>query len=134
MVMTARDQLTAAGVSEDIVSDELFFAGPPTAIDPPPDADEPGTVELTITLDGRSSTTRMRPGTSVLDAAMAVRPELPFSCKGGMCATCKAKVTEGTVTMDKNYALIDTDLEAGYVLTCQSHPTSDRVEVDFDQR
>jgi ring-1,2-phenylacetyl-CoA epoxidase subunit PaaE len=65
---------------------------------------------------------------------MAVRPDLPFSCKGGMCATCKAKITDGEVTMVKNYALIDSDLASGFVLTCQSHPVGDRLAVDFDQR
>lgn len=76
----------------------------------------------------------MRPETSVLDAALSVRNELPYSCKGGMCASCKARVLEGSVEMDKNYALIDEDLAAGYVLTCQSHPTTDALVVDFDQR
>ena len=76
----------------------------------------------------------MRPETAVLDAALAVRPELPFSCKGGMCASCKARVLSGTVEMAKNFALVDEDLAAGYVLTCQAHPTSEQVTVDFDQR
>ena len=134
MVTQAHAALESAGVMPDRVSDELFFAGPAPAAPPPPPKDEPGTVELTVTLDGRSTTTRMRPDTSVLDAAMAVRPDLPFSCKGGMCATCKAKVTDGGVTMVKNHALIDSDLESGFVLTCQSHPVGDRLAVDFDQR
>jgi ring-1,2-phenylacetyl-CoA epoxidase subunit PaaE len=134
MVMTAREELSGAGVPEGAVLDELFFAGPPTDLPPPPPEDEAGTVSLTFTLQGRSTSTRMRPTSSVLDAAMAVRSELPFSCKGGMCATCKARVVEGAVTMDKNYALVDADLAAGYVLTCQSHPTTPSVVVDFDQR
>lgn len=134
MVMMAREELAGAGVPEGAVLDELFFAGPPTDLPPPPPEDEAGTVSLTFTLQGRSTSTRMRPASSVLDAAMAVRSELPFSCKGGMCATCKARVVEGAVTMDKNYALVDADLAAGYVLTCQSHPTTPSVVVDFDQR
>ena len=76
----------------------------------------------------------MRPETSVLDAALAVRNELPYSCKGGMCASCKALVVEGEVVMDKNYSLVDADLEAGFVLTCQSHPTTDHIVIDFDRR
>ena len=134
MVMMAREELAGTGVPEGAVLDELFFAGPPTDLPPPPPEDEAGTVSLTFTLQGRSTSTRMRPASSVLDAAMAVRSELPFSCKGGMCATCKARVVEGAVTMDKNYALVDADLAAGYVLTCQSHPTTPSVVVDFDQR
>jgi len=136
VVTAAREVLEARGVSPDCVHDELFFAGPAdaSALPPAPTEDEAGTVSLTFALDGRSSQVRMRPETSVLDAALGVRPELPFSCKGGMCASCKARVIEGTVEMDKNFALVEADLAAGYVLTCQSHPTSDAVSVDFDQR
>ncbi|HSF86515.1 MAG TPA: 1,2-phenylacetyl-CoA epoxidase subunit PaaE [Acidimicrobiia bacterium] len=135
MVQGAHEALDRAGVAPDAIHDELFFAGPvdPAALPPVPD-DEAGTVELVFTLDGRSSHVRMRPETSVLDAALAVRRELPFSCKGGMCASCKARVLEGEVTMTKNYALVDADLEAGFVLTCQAHPTTDHIVVDFDQR
>jgi ring-1,2-phenylacetyl-CoA epoxidase subunit PaaE len=74
----------------------------------------------------------MDPEMSILDAALRVRSELPFSCKGGMCATCKARLLAGEVRMDKNYALVDSELEAGYVLTCQSHPVGDEVAVDYD--
>ena len=136
-VVTAAQQVLAArGVADDRVHDELFFAGPvdPSSIPPPPADDEAGTVALTFALDGRTSQVRMRPETAVLDAALAVRPELPFSCKGGMCASCKARVLSGTVEMAKNFALVDEDLAAGYVLTCQAHPTSEQVTVDFDQR
>ena len=135
MVRTARRELTAAGVPEAAIADELFFTGPPDPnLAPPPPPDQEGVVELAFTLQGRLTRTTMVPGTTVLDAALAVRSELPFSCKGGMCATCKAHVVEGKVRMDKNYALVEADLEAGYVLTCQSHPLSDRVVIDFDRR
>jgi ring-1,2-phenylacetyl-CoA epoxidase subunit PaaE len=134
MVTEARALLTERGVSEEDILDELFFAGPPAAPPPPPPEDEAGTVQLTVILDGRASEVRMRPETTVLDAAMSVRSELPYSCKGGMCATCKAKVIEGEVRMDKNYALVTTDLQQGFVLTCQSHPMGDRLVVDYDQR
>ncbi|MEX2654030.1 MAG: 1,2-phenylacetyl-CoA epoxidase subunit PaaE [Acidimicrobiia bacterium] len=134
MVIGARELLTRRGVDSDDIRDELFFAGPPTEPPPPPLKDELGTTHLTVILDGRASEVPMRPETLVLDAAMSVRSELPYSCKGGMCATCKAKVVEGTVRMDKNYALVSSDLEQGFVLTCQSHPTSERLVVDYDQR
>ena len=58
--------------------------------------------------------------------------ELPFSCKGGVCATCKAKVVAGEVRMDQNWALVSSEVEAGYVLTCQSHPVTDDVSLDYD--
>ncbi len=133
MVESARSALTELGVSEDAIHDELFFAGPPTAVPPPP-PDEPGTVGLTITVAGRSTSTRMRPATSILDAALSVRSDLPFSCKGGMCASCKAHLVEGEVRMDKNWALVQDDLDRGFILTCQAHPTTESVAVDFDKR
>jgi ring-1,2-phenylacetyl-CoA epoxidase subunit PaaE len=133
MVEAARSTLTALGVQDALIHTELFFAGPPTAVAPPP-PDEPGTVGLTINLAGRSSSTRMRPTTSILDAALGVRPDLPFSCKGGMCASCKAHLVEGEVRMDKNWALVEDDLARGFILTCQAHPTTESVVVDFDTR
>ena len=135
MVMTARDTLAGLGVDDSRIHDELFFAGPldETSLPPEPPPGE-GSVDLTVILDGRAVETRMSPETSILDAALRVRSELPFSCKGGMCATCKGRIEEGEVTMDKNYALVDSEIEAGYVLTCQSHPVSKRVVVRYDHR
>ena len=63
----------------------------------------------------------------------AIRPETPYSCTGGVCGTCRAKVTEGEVTMRRNYALEDDEVAAGYVLTCQSLPVTDAVTIDYDQ-
>jgi ring-1,2-phenylacetyl-CoA epoxidase subunit PaaE len=135
MVQTARAVLSALGVEGSLIHDELFFAGPidAAALPPEPEAGE-GTVTVELVLEGRRSTTRMLPGTSILDAALRVRRELPYSCKGGMCASCKARLVEGEARMDKNYALIDREVEAGFILTCQAHPVSDRVVVDFDRR
>jgi ring-1,2-phenylacetyl-CoA epoxidase subunit PaaE len=135
LVTMARRTLLSLGVAGSAIHDELFFAGPldPAMLPPEPPPGE-GTVELTVILDGRAVVTRMSPETSVLDAALRVRSELPFSCKGGMCATCKGIIEEGKVRMDKNYALIDSEIEVGYVLTCQSHPVTDRVVVRYDHR
>jgi ring-1,2-phenylacetyl-CoA epoxidase subunit PaaE len=135
MVMTARETLVGLGVDPERIHDELFFAGPldATALAPEPPVGEGG-VELTVILDGRAVETRMRPETSILDAALRVRSELPFSCKGGMCATCKGRIEEGEVRMDKNYALVESEVKAGYVLTCQAHPTTERVVVRYDHR
>lgn len=135
MVMMARETLAELGVDESRIHDELFFAGPldESKLPPEPLPGE-GSVELTVVLDGRAVTTRMSPESSVLDAALRVRSELPFSCKGGMCASCKGLIEEGEVRMDKNYALIDSEVEAGFVLTCQSHPTTDKVVVRYDHR
>lgn len=73
-------------------------------------------------------------GESVLDGALAKGADLPYSCKGGVCATCKAKLLEGKVEMDTNYALEPEEVQEGYILTCQSHPRSKRIVVDFDAR
>jgi ring-1,2-phenylacetyl-CoA epoxidase subunit PaaE len=135
MVMMARRTLSSLGVSEDRLHEELFFAGPVdvSTLPPEPPPGE-GSVHLRVILDGRAVDTLMAPATSILDAALRVRSELPFSCKGGMCASCKGRIEEGEVTMDKNYALIDSEIEAGYVLTCQSHPVGDRLIVRYDHR
>ncbi|MPZ52056.1 MAG: phenylacetate-CoA oxygenase/reductase subunit PaaK [Acidimicrobiia bacterium] len=133
LVETSREVLGEWGVAPEHIHDELFFAGPqPEMPDDGEDHEYEGAVALVVTLDGRATTTRMDPDMSVLDAALRVRQELPFSCKGGMCASCRGRLTEGTVTMDKNHALTPDELEAGYVLTCQSHPTSDEVAVSYD--
>lgn len=135
MVMEAKEALVELGVADSKIHDELFFAGPvDVATLPPEPPPGEGSVELTVILDGRAVETRMTPETSILDAALRVRSELPFSCKGGMCATCKGRIEEGEVRMDKNYALVDSEVEAGFVLTCQAHPTTERVVVRYDHR
>ena len=135
LVMTAKATLIGLGTAAERIHDELFFAGP-VDVSTLPDEPAPGegSVRLRVILDGRAVETLMTAETSILDAALRVRSELPFSCKGGMCATCKGRIEEGEVTMDKNYALVDSEIEAGYVLTCQSHPLGDRVVVRYDHR
>jgi ring-1,2-phenylacetyl-CoA epoxidase subunit PaaE len=83
-------------------------------------------------LDGRTTTAAMPQDQPILDAAAAVRSDLPFACKGGVCGTCRARVTAGEVDMRRNYALSDDEVERGFVLTCQSRPVSAAVTVDFD--
>jgi ring-1,2-phenylacetyl-CoA epoxidase subunit PaaE len=133
MIADARDVLAELGVEPDRVHFELFYVD-----EPPPelhraDNEVSGvTSEVTIVLDGRTTTAPMSRGESVLDGAAATRNDLPFACKGGVCGTCRAKVTDGEVEMRRNYALEDAEVDAGFVLTCQSHPVSDAVTVDFD--
>jgi ring-1,2-phenylacetyl-CoA epoxidase subunit PaaE len=89
---------------------------------------------VTAVLDGRSTTFEMaRSGDRVLDALLRVRDDAPYACKGGVCGTCRAKLVDGEVRMERNYALEDDELESGFVLACQSHPVSDEVTLDFDQ-
>ena len=92
-----------------------------------------GKSHVEFKLDGRTSELELaRDDVGILEAALEVRSDLPFACRGGVCGTCRAKLVEGTVEMDVNYALEPEEIENGYVLTCQSHPTSDRVVVDYD--
>ena len=133
MVVELRSTLADLGVDASHVHTELFHADPvPRA--PVEALDVPdGAAHVTIRLDGRSSSFELRPDAdAVLDAAMAVRSDLPFACKGGVCGTCRARLVEGTVAMDANYALEPDEIERGYVLTCQAHPTSEKVVLDFD--
>jgi ring-1,2-phenylacetyl-CoA epoxidase subunit PaaE len=87
---------------------------------------------MCFTLDGRRSEVRAPAGSSVLDAARLARSDVPFACRGGVCATCRARVVGGGVEMVRNFALEDDEVARGYVLTCQSYPRSDGVEVDYD--
>jgi ring-1,2-phenylacetyl-CoA epoxidase subunit PaaE len=88
--------------------------------------------QVTITLDGRTTTTALPQDRTVLDGAQLTRPELPFACKGGVCGTCRALVTHGKADMRRNFALEPAEVDAGYVLTCQSFPVSDALTVDYD--
>jgi ring-1,2-phenylacetyl-CoA epoxidase subunit PaaE len=90
---------------------------------------------VTIILDGgRREIEFYRDDASLLEAALREGLDLPYSCKGGMCCTCRAKVLEGSVRMDKNYSLEQRDLDAGFVLACQAHPLTERVVLSYDER
>jgi len=90
--------------------------------------------QVTIKADGRQTQFELTAdGENILDGALDNGVDLPFACKGGVCATCRAKLIEGEVDMDLNHALEQDELDAGYVLTCQAHPLTDKVVVDFDQ-
>ena len=131
MVTEGREVLLEAGADPSRVHVELFHAEAP-----PPRVRTAGPVgdaaTVTVVLHGRSSTLAVeRDGDSVLDAVLAVRPDAPYACKGGVCGTCRARVVSGAVEMDVNYALEPDELAAGVVLTCQSHPTTDEVRLEF---
>ncbi|PTM96224.1 1,2-phenylacetyl-CoA epoxidase subunit PaaE [Mycoplana dimorpha] len=96
-------------------------------------ADAPPAHTAVLTVDGKRREVPVAEGESILDAALRAGMDLPFACKGGMCSTCRAKVVEGEAPMEVNYSLEPWELEAGFVLTCQAHPKSARVVVDFDQ-
>lgn len=133
MVQDAISVLTELGVDRSRIHRELFYVGD----DPPLEVhhvDAPAGLgsEVTAILDGRATTTAVPADEAILDGVQRVRPDLPFSCKGGVCGTCRAKVTRGEVRMRRNYALEEYEVAMGYVLTCQAVPISDQVTVDFD--
>ncbi len=125
LVEDVNDALERLGVPADRVHNELFFDQRIETPPPTPVSTE-GLVETRFTIDGRTSVVHVDPaGPPLLDYARSARAEVPFACKGGMCATCKARLLEGTVTLSRNYALTDEELEAGLILTCQAHPDGD---------
>ncbi|NNC10544.1 phenylacetate-CoA oxygenase/reductase subunit PaaK [Planctomonas sp. JC2975] len=143
LVQLCRDTLADIGVPREHIRYELFttdddashgagpsgYSGSPVVVR----EDEP-VVAIDFTLDGQSSTVQspVAANETILNAALRVRPDVPFACAGGVCGTCRARLLDGSVTMSENYALEPEELERGYVLTCQSHPTSERVRVDYD--
>jgi ring-1,2-phenylacetyl-CoA epoxidase subunit PaaE len=137
MIDSARILLIERGTDATHVHSELFHADDaPRPVQPREASAAPaaGTSEVTIILDGRKSTFPLaRDGQRVLDAALRVRSDAPYACKGGVCGTCRAKLVSGSVEMEQCFALEQSELDAGFVLACQSHPTSDKVVLDFDQ-
>lgn len=140
MILSVREKLVELGLSSAHVHIELF-----TSPDQPKASHEKWVAEhakdsdamsnVSITLDGKTFDMKLGyKGDSILDAALKHGADLPYACKGGVCSTCRAKITEGTVDMEVNYALEKDEVEKGYVLTCQAHPTSEKVTVDFDAR
>lgn len=139
LVQLVRDTLEEAGVDRQHVRFELFTTdrpdrpegqhGRPAVVD-----ESQGAHTINFTLDGVSATvtTALNSRETILNAALRVRSDVPFACAGGVCGTCRAKLVDGTVDMDENYALEPEELARGYVLTCQSHPTSDAVTVNYD--
>lgn len=90
--------------------------------------------DVTVTVAGRSSRFELTPdGENILDAALNNGADLPFSCKNGVCATCKARLVEGEIEMDLNHALSEREIADGFILACQAHPISEKIAIDFDQ-
>lgn len=144
MIFTVKEWLEQQGVERRKIHFELFHtlegavsggAGPAH-----PERTEAGILkdkisQVTVRLDGVSHVFHLPfDGESVLNAALMEGLDLPFACKGGVCCTCRAKLIEGKVEMDVNYALEADELAAGFILTCQSHPRTEKVVIDFDSK
>jgi len=135
MIVAIKEVLEVFGIKPEHIHFELFTTPVlllPTLTDVH-QANFSGESTVSAILDGEITTVKLKTdGKSVLDALDATGMDVPFSCKGGVCCTCKAKIIEGSVRMNINYALTDEEVKQGYILTCQSHPTSEVLKIDFD--
>ncbi|HEU4469497.1 MAG TPA: 1,2-phenylacetyl-CoA epoxidase subunit PaaE [Flavisolibacter sp.] len=138
MIFCIKGYLTARGVDSDRIHFELFtIPGQKTSVvnTGQQQEDSGPKSRVSVKLDGISFDFELGyEGQSVLDAALAQGADLPYACKGGVCTTCKAKLTEGKVNMDVNWGLEPDEVEAGYILTCQAHPVTEKISVDFDAK
>jgi ring-1,2-phenylacetyl-CoA epoxidase subunit PaaE len=130
LVEGAEKALRRLGVEKARIHQEIFHvdgAVPAEAAAAPADS------TVTARLDGRGGTWPVRDGESLLDTVLRNRPDAPYACKGGVCGPCRAFLVSGEVRMDRNFALEAEETEAGYVLACQSHAVTEKVELDFDR-
>lgn len=138
MIVEVSAELEKLGFEKKHIHQELFTAPGGTAV-----AEQKKEIKkefsgdvshVTIILDGKQTNFDLATeGSNMLDAALQHGADVPFACKGAVCATCKAKVIEGKIEMEVNYSLTDEELASGYVLTCQSHPVTEHVVVSFDE-
>lgn len=134
MIIAAEAALVQAGVAADKIHNERFVSslgGAPRLRAKPAEA-APAAFVATIIADGKSRDIGLAAGETILDGALRAGMDLPFACKGGMCSTCRAALIEGAATMDQNFSLQDWEVQKGFILTCQAHPTTPHVKVDFD--
>jgi len=147
MMAAAEAALAQAGVVRERIRIERFASpdAPPAKRPPPPQpvaagtADalrgQPASARVTIVVDGKARAIGVPfEGPSILDSAMAAGIGLPYACKAGVCCTCRARVLEGKVQMDKQYSLEQHELDSGFVLSCQAHPVTAEVRLSFDER
>lgn len=137
LIFSSSDFLQQQGVEKNKIHFELFTTpgqhAPAKETNKNTGTDQGPKSNISIKLDGRSVAFDLSyKGQSILDAALQRGADLPYACKGGVCCSCRAKLIEGQVRMDVNYALEPEEVEAGFILTCQSHPTTEKVVIDFD--
>jgi ring-1,2-phenylacetyl-CoA epoxidase subunit PaaE len=136
MIFTVKDFLKGWGIESEKIHFELFTTPTKkhTKIYKPVEETIPSGSDITVRIDGRSFEFKLGYNEqTILDAGLAQGADLPFACKGGVCCTCKAKLVEGEVEMEANYGLEKSEVKEGFILTCQSHPRSEKVVVDYDQ-
>ncbi|MFI8243199.1 2Fe-2S iron-sulfur cluster-binding protein [Streptomyces sp. NPDC085866] len=131
LVEGAEKALRELGVDRARIHQEIFHVDAGAA--PAAGVQVPAHSTVTARLDGRGGTWPVQDGESLLETVLRNRPDAPYACKGGVCGTCRAFLVSGEVRMDRNFALEAEETDAGYVLACQSHPLTEKVELDFDR-
>ena len=141
MIAATEEALLAAGVPASRVYTERFTAGPAQAAKVQANTDAAHErkpmardIALTVVLDGKHYELQIGAGEHVLDAALDAGLDLPYSCKAGVCCTCRARVLAGNVVMDRNFTLETAEMDQGFVLTCQARATTGELTVSFDER
>ena len=139
MIDSTTNALLLSGVPPERIHSERFLAPDQTAKLPMADlqaalVEDEASVALTLVLDGKQHSLRMSPAQKILDVGLAAGLDLPYSCRGGVCCTCRAKVMQGSVAMEKNFTLEAWETKQGFVLACQSKPISHSVTLSFDER
>lgn len=134
MIHDVKESMTSRGVLEGNIHFELFTTSSTENNTKENVTDTPKIASnVSVIIDGDTFELHLdSTGENILDAASKTGADLPFACKGGVCCTCKAKILSGTASMDVNYSLEPDEVEAGYILTCQAHPTSDKLVVSYD--
>ncbi len=133
MIMDVKEVLEEIDIEKSKIHFELFTTPGEKVIRKKSNVQETFIAEITIKSDGNTFEIKLKNDEeSILDTALKTGADLPFACKGGVCCTCKAKLEEGKVEMDVNYGLEDDEVEAGFILTCQAHPITPKVVVNFD--
>ncbi len=133
MIFAVKKALESESVDEKNIHFELFNTDDLKPVPSSEVAKNDVESNVTIILDGDEFPVHLQSGQTILDASHAAGADLPFACKGGVCCTCKGKIIEGIARMDVNFALDEQEVAAGYILTCQAHPTSDKIIVSFDE-
>ncbi len=139
MTLDVLGTLTKLGVPRDHIHLELFGSADARgraaarSTNAPTHTDADVVAQATVRLHGVERTIDVRSGERILDAALRQGMDVPYACSGGVCATCRAHVDSGSVDMDTNFALEQRELDAGFILTCQAHPTSDELRIDYDR-
>ena len=131
MIHTVKDVLTSHDIEKDTIHFELFKAAKPADIEEETAVTD-GKTSITITVDDETTTFEMPQKQTILDAALDNDLDAPYSCQGGICSSCLARVTQGEATMRQNNILTESEVAEGLILTCQAHPTSASITVDYD--